>query len=614
MANSLVKLTLESNQYERGIKQAQKSWADFTRGIGLSASKFTAVSGAIAAVTGALKVAKDAFFQNEQQLDDWGRVCNESKSIYNGFLNALNTGDISGYLSNIDTITKAARDAYNALDELSTFNAFNQIQTQKARTGFTEAVAGFRLGEGTKENVRAAAETLKKELKARQGLEQEAYLKEIARVASERGVNAADLQKALSGNYGDYMKLKEVQPTGRQMVSRAVGQFGATMSYEIPMAQTIEEKMGQALRALNDTELQSLQALGAQAYKTSEEIAQVDKQMARMLNAKAPGTTSTTKSSGSGGRSGGGKTNVIDYASDSIAAQEALVQQLTEKWRKASAEMRDGYLKDLETAKNDLDYMTGKKEVVGTGDIGRVSVSALSTGINTENPFDKYKDAAISIITPLQQLEMELANLMDLQQQFGGISSEVWQLYQNEIDNVNAKINSFKGVTVAEKTSNAWRGTASSMSTVASALESIEDPGAKIAGIIGQAIANIALGFSQATAASSGGGIFGWIAAIAGGLATMYSTIEAIHSATGFSEGGIVRGSTYSGDKIPAMLNAGEVVLSRAQASNLASSLQGVGLQGMNLEAIITGEQIRMVLNNNGRRTGRGEYVQSNFR
>ena len=276
--------------------------------------------------------------------------------------------------------------------------------------------------------------------------------------------------------------------------------------------------------------------------------------------------------------------------------------------------MRDGYLKDLETAKNDLDYMTGKKEVVGMGDIGRVSVSALSTGINTENPFDKYKDAAISIITPLQQLEMELANLMDLQQQFGGISSEVWQLYQNEIDNVNAKINSFKGVTVAEKTSNAWRGTASSMSTVASALESIEDPGAKIAGIIGQAIANIALGFSQATAASSGGGIFGWIAAIAGGIATMYSTIEAIHSATGFSEGGVVKGNTFSGDKVPAMLNAGEVVLNQAQASNLASSLQGVGLQGMNLEAIITGEQIRMVLNNNGRRTGRGEYVQSNFR
>jgi hypothetical protein len=257
--------------------------------------------------------------------------------------------------------------------------------------------------------------------------------------------------------------------------------------------------------------------------------------------------------------------------------------------------------------------MTGKKEVVGTGDIGRVSVSALSTGINTENPFDKYKDAAISIITPLQQLEMELANLMDLQQQFGGISSEVWQLYQNEIDNVNAKINSFKGVTVAEKTNNAWRDAASGMSTVASALESIEDPGAKIAGIIGQAIANIALGFSQATAASSGSGIFGWIAAIAGGIATMYSTIEAIHSATGFSEGGVVKGNTFSGDKVPAMLNAGEVVLSRAQASNLASSMQNSGLQGLHLTASVSGTQLRFVLNNESQSRGRGQYVTTNF-
>jgi hypothetical protein len=313
-------------------------------------------------------------------------------------------------------------------------------------------------------------------------------------------------------------------------------------------------------------------------------------------------------------KGGGGKTNVIDYAADSIAAQEALVQQLTEKWRKASAEMRDGYLKDLEIAKNDLDYMTGKKEVVGTGDIGRVSVSALSTGIEAENPFEKYKDAAISIITPLQQMEMELANLIELQQQFGGISSDAWQLYQNEIDNVNAKINSFKGVTVAEKTNNAWRDAASGMSTVASALESIEDPGAKIAGIIGQAIANIALGFSQATAASSDGGIFGWIAAIAGGIATMYSTIEAIHSATGFSEGGVVKGNTFSGDKIPAMLNAGEVVLSRAQASNLASSMQNSGLQGLHLTASVSGTQLRFVLNNESQSRGRGQYVTTNFK
>ena len=88
-----------------------------------------------------------------------------------------------------------------------------------------------------------------------------------------------------------------------------------------------------------------------------------------------------------------------------------------------------------------------------------------------------------------------------------------------------------------------------------------------------------------------------------------------------FANGGVVRaaggtvvGNTYSGDQIPALLNAGEVVLNRSQVSTLASSLQGGGAQNMKLEATVSGEQLRFVLNNNGRRTGRGEYVQSTKR
>ena len=78
--------------------------------------------------------------------------------------------------------------------------------------------------------------------------------------------------------------------------------------------------------------------------------------------------------------------------------------------------------------------------------------------------------------------------------------------------------------------------------------------------------------------------------------------------------GGVVAGNTYSGDQIPALLNAGEVVLNRAQVGNLASQMQGGGMQNLNLTATIKGEQIRLALNNNGRRTGRGEYVQSSNR
>jgi hypothetical protein len=99
----------------------------------------------------------------------------------------------------------------------------------------------------------------------------------------------------------------------------------------------------------------------------------------------------------------------------------------------------------------------------------------------------------------------------------------------------------------------------------------------------------------------------------------MISTISAIHSATGYAEGGMIKGNSYSGDNLMAMgpngsligLNAGEIVLNKSQQATLAQNLQGSGLSALNLTATIKGEQIRLALNNNGRRTGRGEYVQS---
>ena len=83
-----------------------------------------------------------------------------------------------------------------------------------------------------------------------------------------------------------------------------------------------------------------------------------------------------------------------------------------------------------------------------------------------------------------------------------------------------------------------------------------------------------------------------------------------VHAANGW-----VGGNSFSGDRVPAMLNSGELVLNRAQQGVLANALEGGNaLQNLQLNAVIRGEQIRLVLNNNGRRTGRGEYVQTNRR
>jgi hypothetical protein len=101
--------------------------------------------------------------------------------------------------------------------------------------------------------------------------------------------------------------------------------------------------------------------------------------------------------------------------------------------------------------------------------------------------------------------------------------------------------------------------------------------------------------------------IVGWLLAN-GGIAGGTRGRRPIHAATGT----IVPGNNYSGDRVPAMVNSGELILNRAQQGNIASQLQGGGMQNMNLQAIVTGEQLRFILNTNSRRRGKGEYVTSN--
>ena len=73
--------------------------------------------------------------------------------------------------------------------------------------------------------------------------------------------------------------------------------------------------------------------------------------------------------------------------------------------------------------------------------------------------------------------------------------------------------------------------------------------------------------------------------------------------------GGVVAGNTFSGDQIPAMLNAGEVVLNRAQTGALASQFQDNGGGAGRVVGVLRGEDIALVADRWGRRTGKGELA-----
>ena len=564
MAQSLVKLTLESNQYERGLKQAQQSLKNFTSAIGVNMKSLSGIALAAGAVTTAMKVAKDAFFKNEQQLDEWGRTVEASKSLYSGFLNAINNGDISGFLSNINNITEAARDAYNALDELSTFNAFNQIQTQKTRTGFTEAMAGYRMGEGSKEDVQKAAKAYQEELRTRQKKEEEAYRQAVRKIAAERGVSWGGLEQALTGKYGDYETLKNTMPTGKRIVNYGGGMFGGGGSYEVPMAVTAQEKMGEALRQLNDTELKELQALGAQAYRTSEEIAQIDKQMARVLNGRQPGSSG----GGSGGRSGGSRSGGGGNKTELTEMQQnqQTINDLTQEYVRISDNANEGTRQRQEEIRKEIQLLEQRNNLIklyqeqAQGKLmgGEVQTEGLGTG--------------------------GFAALPEIGK---GLSDETMEKVREGM----AKMNQ-----TAKESKQSFGLAANAAGALGSALAGIDDPGAKAAGIVLQSIASIAMGFAAASASPAVTGTgWGWLAFLGAGIAALATTISTIHQLTNLAEGGIVGGNQYSGDNIyagNAMVNSGELVLNKAQQGNLASQLQGNGINGMNISGRIKGTDI----------------------
>ena len=141
------------------------------------------------------------------------------------------------------------------------------------------------------------------------------------------------------------------------------------------------------------------------------------------------------------------------------------------------------------------------------------------------------------------------------------------------------------------------------------------------------------LGIDLGTGFSSVVSVLSGISTILTAIQTVVVAIEAISAADAiipFAGGGIVKaaggtlvGNSYSGDNLRAIgpggqiygLNAGEVVLNRAQVGNLSSQLQDNGItNNIRLEAVVTGEQILLASNNRGLRTGKGELVQSRRR
>ena len=584
MANSLVKLTLESNQYEKGLRQAQKSWDQFTKGIGLSVSKFTAVGAAVTAVTGALKVANDAFNSSRNLVDEWGRTMQSAEAIYGAFINTLNTGNFSGFFENMGRISQAARDAYDAVSDLQLLNAYNSGKMQSARTGLTGSIADFRSGDATADDVKAAAEVLKAQLRERKDAELKSLAKTVDEEAAKWNMDGNVLSNALKEDFSDFMNrmngnLKESY-SGRSVIpmfnmgtvaGAMSGRYSGTQVIKTPS--TNDEKLADFARRATPELIEKLRKYEVMSDATEEEIKQIDKQVTRMLGKADKGSKGVK-----GG--GGGGTTTAKVEMTELQQNQAKINLLTQEYvtlgdvtTQQARDRKEAIQQEIHT----LDTRNNKLKLYAEQAQGKLQGGDIQTSSlgNTQSFSDK--------------------SFMNIG---AGLSDEVMQ---------KVKVLQQSGISASE----AWKRAGTAVGLFGSAISAIKDPAAQVAATVAQAIASIALAYSQALAEdqSTKPNIFAFLAASAAAMVSMVTTIAQIRSSTsGYAQGGIVDGNSYSGDNIPIMANAGELVLTKAAQASLANHLEGGGMSGLG-PSRISGEQIYITLNRYLKRSGQGELM-----
>ncbi len=576
------------------------------------------------AVQGALKVAKDAFFASEANVDEWGRTMQSAQALYEGFLNALNTGDISGYLNNMADIVRAASAAYDELDKLGTMKtiqgpqmSFQQTENDRIRmmiqTGRYIAPRDGRLTSSTMkegdllspEQIRAFEGLLKNGMNRMVGLVGnevkqanraiDAYYSSLAK---QNGMSLSEFRQGTSSwesfskklaGYEDYKKHNDKLATEfAKQGGRGFVDFDKNNPYAEFKKWGIFRVDKQGENSFND--------LVGLIKQRDQQISQSYGMLSQSYRAINRAEGITVKGLMGGGSGGGGGKNTPKTGeilpAGSVAELTKQIQELQKEQSKAtSPEEWKSYQEQIRETTVRIKVLKGEMSAIGVGGLANAKGVTVAT--------DKAFGTTQQKMKASEWVENRTEELQKGKLDFSGIDKQIAKIQKG-------------GKDVAES----WKTATSAVNTFGSVLGAIEDPAAKVAATVAQAIASVALAYAETLAKdqTTKSNVWAFIAAAAAATVSMATTIASIHSSTGYAEGGIIKGNHYSGDMIGGQfengqlvgLNAQEVVLNRAQSGNLASQLQGGGVNNFQLETRVSGDDLRIILRRSNMKRGYG--------
>ena len=526
---------------------------------GMNIEQLTKFGGLMGATTAAVKVAKDAFFQSESNIDEWGRTVEGAKGAYSIFLDTLNNGNWSNFFQNLQTAIQGGRDLYDVFDRLGSIKSNNAAAiaiTQKE-------IAELRLAKQQGENVDAKLKSATERLAALQKQSVSAGMTAGSQSAFQTirngvnsvggaGINDATIKYAvdriMKGGQGEFDKYKRnyeiLQQKGMVTRTQTINDSqGGTYErhykvFDINALTKEQQKQYALAKSITEGETRIQKGIAAYAQAVSEGTASAREEF--------KGNRYALQGAGGGGRSGGGLTDKV--------VEDSIDEILAKQWETASRKMETmaDSLRGEDNGPSDV-----WKSITTNADKATDSITSLAKAFGElnkaeglpENGTGQPDDVGKNTKTMAKEMEkyVDISNGM-----LGGINNIVGGLQG-------------LGLEIPKELQGVIGGIQGLMSIVTG-----------IAAILSIIQTLQAIHTTESTIKSIP--VVGWLLAQGG----------VVHAASGYE----VPGNYYSGDQVPALLNSGELVLNKAQQGNLASQLQGNGMQNMNIAGRIKGSDI----------------------
>ena len=321
-------------------------------------------------------------------------------------------------------------------------------------------------------------------------------------------------------------------------------------------------------------------------------------------------------------------TDQWNYHNDKVIEAQKEIDKLTKKVKELP-EIVSGSAEEYDLLVSGLEKKLKNLEI---GTPGYQQTNRLLSLIKNNRAIDEMNSKLSSFgeLGPQTLSEWEeFLNILIQMRNVVPVDSEYFTEYTNIIDGTSKYINKLRGMNVDAPETDTWDKFTQSMSNVSTIVSSLtntfkenaEVTAASILQMVSTALPAIgslisAISALTATeAAEAGTAAVGkavssskhWIEAVAA-VASLGAVVAAAISAAKkpatqrFANGGIVGGSSFTGDRVSAQVNSGEMILNKSQQANLFKMANGEG-QGKQVEFHISGTDLVGVLNNNTRKS-----------